>query len=135
MNGLAEVIPIASRRSRKPAPGRPTATAVPVTSTRRKRVMAICGGLLALLVGLTIADRALMSHPPALPAASLPQPVRQGLYDRALSDVLASCGLPEAKNGLLRGHCLDQARFLQTMPECAAEGECLRLTNAVFNLR
>jgi hypothetical protein len=135
MNGLAEVIPIASRRSRtrKPVPGQPAGAAAPLTGARRKRVMAICGGLLALMVGLTIADRALMTHPPELPAASLPPAVRQGLYQRALSDVLASCALPEAKSGLVRGHCLDQARFLQTMPECT--GECLRLTNAVFNLR
>jgi hypothetical protein len=59
--------------------------------------------------------------------------MRQGLYQRALDDVKAACTAPAAGTGFVRQHCVEQARFLQQLPECT--GDCLAVTRGVLNLR
>jgi hypothetical protein len=134
MNGLAEVISLDSRRSRLrkgravPAPVAPAELAPEV---RRRRVAIFCAFLVTVVAALTLVDRLVVPHPSATPpAGALTSEVSQGLHRRTLDDVVASCALPAARAGILRQHCLDQARFLQRLPECT--GDCVRLTRAVL---
>jgi hypothetical protein len=53
----------------------------------------------------------------------LPTAARRALYRRSLDDVSSICTLPAAHDGALRDHCLGQARFLLTFPECDARCE------------
>jgi hypothetical protein len=132
MNGLADVISLDSRRRRpKRRDPRPAQASSPVS--RRRRVALVCAGVLTLMTGLVLVDHS------ARPGADAPSPVlvpagiRQGLYQRALDDLNAACLEPEAHTGLLRQHCVDQAKFLSALPECTAD--CTHLTSAVLTLR
>jgi hypothetical protein len=51
---------------------------------------------------------------------NVPAAIRAVEYARALDDVEATCGKPEAAAGPLRRHCVDQAQFLILFPECDA---------------
>ena len=134
MNGLAEVIPLASRRARRkpdtdravPQPERPA-------SVRKRRALAFGLGLLGLVAALVIVDRVAMPRPSTSVAAPLAAPVRVGLYQRTLADVVAACTIPAASAGILRQHCTAQARFLQELPECT--GDCRRLAAAILGPR
>jgi hypothetical protein len=132
MNGLAEVIPIDSRRRRKKR-GTPPPEAALTTQRRRRRLTGFLGILLAVVLALIIMDRTLLPHPQASAPVPLTVEIRQGLYQRALADLAAACTLPQARAGLLREHCVEQARFLHQLSECT--GECSRLTRAVFEQR
>ena len=140
MNGLAEVIPLSSRRPRRkgskaPPPKTPPASGLS-DATRRRRALVFAGGLLALLAVLMVGDRFFMhggavAQAPA--GATLPAAIRQGLFARTMADVVASCGLAEARAGILRQHCVDQARLLSELPEC--DVTCGRLTRAILQPR
>ena len=130
MNGLAEVIPISSRRAQKQRAGHPSTVRPVAPQQRNRRLIIFCAGLLGLIGALMVIDRVVIPHPPASLSAPLAPEVRQGLYQRTLADVLAACALPAAQGGILRQHCVQQTRFLQDLPECT--GECSRLTRAVL---
>jgi hypothetical protein len=135
MNGLAEVIPIESRRARR-RNGTPPPQVIQTGLTavsRRRRLFTFCAVLLGLVLALVIMDGSVIPHPKASTPAPLTTEMRAGLYQRALNDVVAACTVPQAKTGLLRQHCLDQARFLQQLPECT--GDCTRLARGVLNFR
>jgi hypothetical protein len=135
MSGLADVIPIASRRART-RQRHPEAAKTPAPKAAlpplvlRKRVAIFCLGLVASMGVLMLIDHAVASHDVQAQVVAQPSPLRRGLYERAVADVTAACGLPEARAGLLREHCLDQAKFLTHLPECT--GDCVRLTTAVL---
>jgi hypothetical protein len=135
MNGLAEVIPIASRRAlkKKGIPPRRAIDPAITPQKRRRRLYGFCAILLGLVLGLIALDGSVLPHSRAEVPAPLSSEMRQGLYQRALDDVVSACAVPQAKAGLLRQHCLDQARFLQQLPECT--GDCTRLTRGVLNQR
>jgi hypothetical protein len=130
MNGLAEIIPIESRRGRKRRGTPPPQVVEPEITPRirRRRMVGLCAGLAAVLVALMVVNRAVVPHGP--PPAPLTEEMRQGLYQRALDDVKAGCQVPQAKLGLLRQHCVDQARFLQLLPECTAD--CIAVARGVL---
>jgi hypothetical protein len=134
MSGLADVIPIASRRSRQGRrPNRGAAVAPEATfgpHPMRKRVAVFCVGLLLAMGALMLVDRAVASHDVQAQVVAQSSQLRLGLYQRAIADVKAACGLPEAHAGLLRQHCLDQAKFLTQLPECT--GDCAQVTAAVL---
>jgi len=131
MNGLAEIIPI-ERALRKKTP-RPKANDEPTLTpqARKRRLLTLCGVLGALVLALFIVDRTVIPHGPR--AAPMTEQMRQGLYQRALDDVKAGCAVPQAKLGILRQHCVDQARFLQLLPECT--GDCVALARGVLTGR
>jgi hypothetical protein len=134
MNGLAEVIPLASRRARrKPATDRAVPQPERTASVRKRRGLAFGLGLLGLVAALVMVDRAVMPRPPASVAPPLAAQVRSGLYQRTLADVVAACAIPEASAGFLRQHCMAQARFLLELPECT--GDCSRLAAAIVTPR
>ena len=134
MNGLAEVIPIASRRGLKKGTPSPRVIESALTpQKRRRRLYGFCAMLLGLVFVLVVMDGSVLPHPGSRAPAPLSAEVRQGLYQRALNDVVAACTVAEAKAGILRQHCVDQARFLQQLPECT--GDCTRLTKGVLNQR
>jgi hypothetical protein len=132
MNGLAEVIPIASRRGLKKRGNPPPQVTEPLTAqTRRRRLVGFCAVLIGLVLALVVMDGSVIPHRPAAPAASIPQELRRGLYQRALDDVVKACSGEQARAGLLRQHCVEQARFLQQLPECT--GDCDRLARGLLN--
>src|SRR5436309_1155086 len=118
MNGLAEVISLDARRNRLNRRDRRADTpAGPATpATRLRRLTVFCVGLLTLVAGLMLIDQSALPHSPQSTAALLPDSLRQGLYQRAVADVAAGCATPAAHSGLLRQHCVDQARFLAALP-------------------
>jgi hypothetical protein len=128
MNGLAEVIPINSRRRKVSGEKKASETTAPAL---RRRLIACGVGLLVLVVGLAIVDRAVSSPARFPPTATLTPELRRPLQERAMADVAAACSLPEAASGLLRQHCVEQARFLSALPEC--NGDCERLSRAVLS--
>jgi hypothetical protein len=137
MNGLADIIPLDSRRIRAKRAQHPAQHGQPRTpaSGRRKRIAAFCVGLVALTGILVVVDRAVVSSNsvPVTPAATLSPELRRALHDRTLADVAASCTLPEARAaGLLREHCLEQARFLEKLSQCT--GDCARLTGDILGV-
>ena len=135
MNGLAEVIPIASRRAHRKNGTPPPQVTERLLSPqkRRRRVLGFCAVMLGFVLVLIVLDRTVLPHAHASVPPPLSTEVRQGLYQRALDDVAAACGLPQAQTGLLRRHCLDQARFLQQLPECS--DDCARLAQDLLNSR
>lgn len=134
MNGLAEVIPIATYRARKKPGTPPSQASEPVVSaqTRRRRLIGFLGVLTGAVLALIVVDRTFLSHQ-ASAQPPLTSEMRQGLYQRALDDVAAACTTPQARIGLLRQHCAEQARFLQQLPECTAD--CAKLTEALLTRR
>jgi hypothetical protein len=60
----------------------------------------------------------------------VPPAIRVAEYGRALADTEASCTRPEAADGPLRRHCLDQAQFLILFPECDAR--CRGLAESIL---
>ena len=140
MNGLAEVIPLDSRRRRGKRRGqaqevRVAAPVGPSPAVRRKRLLAFCGALLALIVALIVVDRVVLAQPRGAAGGlgAVAPPVRAALYQRTIADLAATCGLPAARAGLLREHCVDQARFVTAFPECIAE--CRRLAQVIIRGR
>jgi hypothetical protein len=135
MNGLAEVIPIAAYRARKkrgaPPPG--LIQSVVTAQTRRRRLTIFLSVLAAAVLAMIVMDRTVLPHRAASAPAPLTIEQRHGLYQRALDDVVTSCTLPQAKAGLLRQHCVDQARFLSQLAECT--GDCTKLTRGVLGRR
>jgi hypothetical protein len=76
-----------------------------------------------LLVGLALLFAlALVLAMPRRQAAELgrlPDGARATLYQHAQAEVSSICGLPAALTaGVVRDHCIAQARFLTTFPEC-----------------
>jgi hypothetical protein len=61
---------------------------------------------------------------------ALPPQLRHDLYVRTLDELRGICLQPIATAGTLRGHCLEQARFVERMSECA--GECRSLVSRVL---
>jgi hypothetical protein len=55
---------------------------------------------------------------------------RQSLYRRTLDEVETLCREPAASSGALRAHCVEQARFVQQLPECKTL--CMQSANAVL---
>lgn len=45
-------------------------------------------------------------------------PARTAIFQRAHDDLIQSCRLPEAADGLLHEHCVHQANFVLQFPEC-----------------
>jgi hypothetical protein len=135
MNGLAEVISLDSRRNRRNRRDPRPETAAPslTTVTRRRRLAAFCVAMVALVTGLMLIDQSALPHAGKPSVASLSSELRQGLYQRAVGDISAGCAVPEARTGLLRQHCVEQAKFLAALPECT--GDCVRLTDAVLSPR
>jgi len=133
MNGPAEIIPIdrALRLRRRSASRLRAHEPVITPQARRRRVLWLCGGLGAVVLALLMVDRAVIPH--GAPPAPLTQEMRQGLYQRALDDVKAACTVPQARTGVLRQHCVEQARFLQQLPDCT--GDCLAVARSVLNHR
>jgi hypothetical protein len=135
MNGLAEVISLEARRNRlnrrDPRADKPAALATP--AARLRRLAVFCVGLLTLVAGLMLVDQSALPHSPQSSAALLPDSLRQGLYQRTVDDLTAGCATAQAHSGILRQHCVDQAKFLSALPECT--GDCSRLTDAVLKPR
>ena len=48
----------------------------------------------------------------------LSTPVRAAIFARAREDLAETCGLPDAMDGPLREHCIEQATFVSRFPEC-----------------
>jgi len=73
-------------------------------------------GTLAVLLGL-----AYVLATPRREAAQLrqlPDGAREALYQRTLAETSSLCRLPAAASGVVRDHCLEEARFLLMFPEC-----------------
>lgn len=49
---------------------------------------------------------------------NLPSEIRAALHRRTLEEISSVCGDASAATGQLREHCLSQARFLLSFPEC-----------------
>jgi hypothetical protein len=135
MNGLADIIPLDSRRTRskRARSAQQTPTRAAPNATKR-RILAFCAALVGLTGLLLVVDRAVISRPTATaaPAAALSAELRRTLHERTLADVASSCALPEAQVGLLRQHCVDQARFLEKLGQCT--GDCARLTADILSV-
>jgi hypothetical protein len=120
-----DIIPISSRlRGRPPEPPAPVA---PVHSRRRVPLTAAIGGaaFVALVTGMGIGHWQGIDR-----LRALPDGVRTAAYRRALSDIAETCSRPEAENGPIREHCLEQAQFLIVFPEC--NGDCRRLVDPIL---
>jgi hypothetical protein len=61
---------------------------------------------------------------------ALPSKLRHDLYVRTLDELGGVCLQPVATEGALRAHCLDQARFVERMSECA--GTCRSIVSRVL---
>ncbi|HLK92141.1 MAG TPA: hypothetical protein VKZ18_19770 [Polyangia bacterium] len=119
---LADIIPI--------VPGRgfhlplPTTVAPGPVRSPRGVAAAISGGLLFVaIVALSQLDLGGKIR-------DLPPAARGDVFRRSLDDVQASCTLASARDGLLREHCLAQARFVLLFPECDAH--CRALASSIL---
>jgi hypothetical protein len=120
---VADIISIASRRRVQP-PARPAAVAhTPVRSPLG--VATLVGAGLVFVAAIALSGAELGGNVRDLPAAA-----RSALYRRSLEDVERACTLPAARDGALRDHCLSQARFLLTFPECDAQ--CQRASTVIL---
>jgi hypothetical protein len=129
MRGSGDIIPLWSRTRPPPASALPLPAAVDRESPRARRArrysLALLGG-----ASIFIAAYAAGTWNQAAGLRDIPASIRTAEYARALADVEATCGTPEAADGLLRRHCLDQAQFLILFPECDAR--CRGVTNAIL---
>lgn len=138
MGELAKIIPLAPRRKAKPpgrgqAPGT-QARATPSVGFRRRWLAIFWAGLLGTIVSLLILDRSFIRQDrAAAPDAvwALPPPARRGLYETTVGEIGSICALPAAQSGVLRRHCVEQARFVRQLPECT--GDCARLTGTILS--
>jgi hypothetical protein len=112
MPRVADIIPIASRRSR-------AATVVRSTAVRRGPpkgawiLLVILGGLMACGLLFTFAaSRAQQS------IASLSPLHRSAIFLRAYDELRETCAGPEATNGPVQEHCRSSASFVLLFPEC-----------------
>jgi hypothetical protein len=113
---VADIVSIASRR-RAQQPASPAAgPRTPVRSPLGVVALVSAGLMFVAAVAASAGDFG--GGVRDLPAAS-----RNALYRRSLDDVSSVCTLPAARDGALRDHCLGQARFLLTFPECDARCE------------
>ena len=72
-------------------------------------------------IGLLIAFALVLVVPrrQAAELGRLPDEVRATLFQHTRMEVSAICGLPVAvTDGVVREHCIAQARFLSSFPEC-----------------
>jgi len=138
MNEVANVIPLESRRRSKrvssspPPPGQAPHAAI-ADAARRRGSTAFCVGLFAICTTLVMVDRSSVAHQrpsQAGPVAALLASESAGLYERTVTDITATCALRAARSGVLRQHCVQQALFVQRLPQCT--GECARLARAVL---
>jgi hypothetical protein len=75
--------------------------------------LALATGAALLILGLVIGQWNRVTSLSHVPAS-----IRAAEYARALIDAEATCARPEAADGALRQHCLDEAQFLVLFPEC-----------------
>ncbi|HEY6477459.1 MAG TPA: hypothetical protein VI456_12835 [Polyangia bacterium] len=123
MDRVADIISIASRRRLQPPAG---PAAVPHTPVRSPRgVAALVGAALVFVAAVAISGVEFGRSVRDLPLAA-----RNALYRRSLEDLESACTLPAAREGALREHCLGQARFLLTFPECDAQ--CQRASASIL---
>jgi hypothetical protein len=77
--------------------------------------LALAAGTAILILGLVVGQWNRVTSLSHVPAS-----IRADEYARALTDAEATCARPEAADGALRQHCLDEAQFLVLFPECDA---------------
>ena len=93
-----------------------------------RSALPVVGGFV-LLFGLAFA--AGMPRHDTAQLRRLPEDARTALYQRTLLEVTSVCSTPvAAEGGVLRDHCLAQARFVRTFPEC--DQDCQRAARAVM---
>jgi hypothetical protein len=63
----------------------------------------------------------------------VPAETRARLHAASLAEVREVCLGPNATRGPLRAHCLEQARFVQLLPECGSD--CRAAAAAVTRIR
>lgn len=87
--------------------------------------------LLVLSLGIVVA--ALTGTPRMTSVHELPPGLRSAMYRGTLWEVRDVCGTSSAAAGVLREHCIGQARFLSGFPECDAE--CRQLAHRIVLTR
>ncbi|HXI55479.1 MAG TPA: hypothetical protein VNO55_05440 [Polyangia bacterium] len=117
-----DIIPIASRRMSATRPAGERGS-----ERRTARVVALLVGIsIFVVVGLILMagerDRASVGH--------IETSQRAAIFERAHTDMLATCQLPEVAREPLRQHCLSQAGFVLLFPECDAD--CARAARALL---
>jgi hypothetical protein len=129
MRGSGDIIPLWSRTRPPPAAALPVPGAVGRESPRARRARRYALTLLGS-ASIFIAAYAAGTWNQAAGLRDVPASIRTAEYARALADVEATCGRPEAADGVLRRHCVDQAQFLILFPECDAR--CRGVAEAIL---
>jgi hypothetical protein len=130
MDRPADIILISSRRP-TPTPVQAVDIAPPESTGGRRWAggpgvgAAVFVGGLMLIAGLTIGQWQSTAS-----LRQVPEAVRVAEYRRALADAEQACTRPEAADGSLRAHCLDEARFLILFPDC--DGRCRAVVEAIL---
>ena len=129
MGRSGDIVPISSRRH-PPTLVPHKGTLLDSTAGRRASTARSLGPILFVGVITLIAGLAVGQWRSATSLRDIPEVVRVAQYRRALADAEETCTRPEAAEGPLRGHCVDQARFLILFPECDAH--CRSVVEAIL---
>jgi hypothetical protein len=119
MSTTGDIISITSRLRRAP----PT---LPLQEAAAPRERGIAGLLIVLLVVAGVGGVGLLwqTHD-GREVAHLQSEHRGAIFARAAADLVETCRLPEALEGPVREHCVNEASFVLLFPECDAN--CGRL--------
>jgi len=99
-------------------------------AARERRARWVFLAILAGALGLFGLGSYLQTHDEPDDIHRLTPAVRLSLYQRTLEEVETLCHQPAASAGALRDHCVEQARFVEQLPEC--KDACRRSANIVL---
>jgi hypothetical protein len=91
-----------------------------ISAARERRARWVVLGLIVGVLALYWGGIALFREESAAGIQALPAPTRRQLYVDALNELDTICRGPAAAAGTLHDHCIDEARLILQLPECAA---------------